>query len=199
MMPQGSPEWLQARCGKVTASSFSDVISGGKGITRTKYLRRVVAEMLTGKPTETYSNNHMERGNEQEPFARMAYESKTGSLVEEVGFIPHATLMAGCSPDGLVDADGGVEIKSVIPAVQIETILGGTFPSEHRAQIQGCMWITGRQWWDFCSFSPDMPEHLRLYIFRVKRDDEYIKALSIEVMAFITDANSLIEKLKGNT
>lgn len=193
---QGSAEWLQLRCGRATGSEFSSILAKGQGITRKKYLRRLVSERLTGKPTETYKNDHMLRGNEQEPFARMAYEARTGNMVQEVAFIPHATLMAGVSPDGLIDLDGGAEIKSVIPTVQLDTILDGTYPSEHKAQIQGSLWITGRTWWDFCSFSPDMPENLRLYIFRVVRDEAYIATLAAEVKTFLSEVDALVAKMK---
>lgn len=192
--PQGTEEWRQARCGWLGASSFSDVLSKGQGIVRKKCLRRIVAECLTGKPMETYSNAHMARGNEQEPFAREAYEAITGTLVEQTGFIRHSTLRCGFSPDGLIGDDGGVEIKSVIPTVQMDTIEGGKYPSEHKAQIQGSLWVSGRSWWDFCSFSPDMPEHLRCYIFRVERDEEYIKNLEAEIIVFLREAEALISK-----
>lgn len=193
--PQGSEDWRLARCGWLGASSMSDVLAKGQGAMRTKCLRRIVAECLTGKPMETYSNHHMARGNEQEPFARLAYEAITGNLVEETGFIKHPTLRCGFSPDGLVGDDGGLEIKSVIPTAQVETIMRGGFPSEHKAQIQASLWISGRQWWDFCSYSPDMPEHLRAYVFRVKRDEEYIKTLATEVIAFLSEVEATIELL----
>ncbi len=194
-MKQGTDEWLQARCGRATASCFADVLAKGQGKTRTAYLRRLVAERLTGKPTETYKNGHMDRGTEQEPFARMSYEEETGAVVHEVGFMPHPTLMAGCSPDGLIRPKGGVEIKSVIPTVQLDTILKGGYPAEHTAQIQGNIWLCEVDWWDFCSYSPDMPPHLRTYIFRVKRDDEYIRNLQAEVAVFLQEVDALILKL----
>lgn len=201
MSIQGSPEWLQERCGHATASEFSSILAKGQGVTRTKYLRRIVCERLTGKPSENSSyggwQKNLERGTEQEPFARIAYEEQTGNLVEEVGFIKHASLMAGCSPDGLIGADGGCEIKSVIPTVQLDTILAGGYPSEHRAQIQGNLWITGRAWWDFCSFSPDMPEHLRTYIFRVVRDESYILNLAAEVTVFLGEVGAMVAKLNN--
>ena len=197
LAPQGTQEWLQARCGWLGASSMSDVLAKGQGITRTKCLRRIVAELLTGKPMETYQNAHMERGNEQEPFARASYEAITGNLVEETGFIKHATLRCGFSPDGLIGLDGGVEIKSVIPTVQLETVIKGGYPSEHKAQIQGSLWISGRQWWDFCSWSEDMPEHLRTYIFRVVRDEAYITNLAAEVEVFLGEVYALVEKLNA--
>lgn len=192
---QGTEAWALERCGRATSSEFHAILAKGQGKTRAAYLRRVLSERLTGKPAETYSNKHMERGLEQEPYARMAYEAHTGLMVEEVGFIKHETLEAGCSPDGLLGEDGGAEIKSVIPTVQVETILAGGYPSEHRAQILGCLWITKRQWWDFCSYCPDMPEHLRLYIFRVKRDEPYIASLAVEVRSFVGEVQTLYDSL----
>lgn len=196
MSIQGSAEWFLERCGNATASEFSSVLSKGKeGIMRRKYLRRVVSERLTGKPSETYRGWHTDRGHEQEPWTRMNYEAITGYVVDEVGFIKHPVLMAGCSPDGLVNDDGGVEIKSVIPTVQLDTILRGEYPPEHKAQIQGSLWITGRKWWDFSSGSPDMPPPLDTYIFRVFRDEEYIRELEKEVTAFLSEVDQMIIKL----
>ena len=194
-MIQGSDEWLEARLGLVTASCFSDVMAKGQGITRLKYMRRVVSERLTGRLAESYFNRDMERGKEQEPYARMKYEAKTGNLVEEIGFIRHSSLLAGCSPDGLIDDDGGIEIKSVNPTVQIETIERGSYPYEHAPQVQGNLWITGRDWWDFVSYSPDMPGHLKLYVFRVERNEEYIRNLEAEVIRFLSEADEMYQRL----
>ena len=196
MNTQGSLAWHLDRCGFVTASCFSDVMAKGQGKTRAAYLRRVVAERLTGKPSETYRNGHMDRGQEQEPLARLAYEAQTGEPVIQVGFLKHPTLpRIGASPDGLVGDEGGIEAKSVIPTVQMETILAGGYPSEHKAQIQGNLWVTRRRYWDFVSYSPDMPEHLRLYVFRVERDEAYMDTLEREVLAFDAEAEKLYLRL----
>jgi hypothetical protein len=198
--PQGSEAWALERCGRATASEFAAVLAKGKeGITRRKYLRRLVAERLTGKPMETYSGKHTERGQQQEPLARLAYEVETGELVEQVGFIPHPRLMAGCSPDGLIGTAGGLECKSVIPTVQIDTIERGEYPPEHKPQVQGNMLVTAREWWDFCSYCPDMPEHLQLYRFRVYRDDEYIANLETEVRRFLKEVDELYARLMGKS
>ena len=199
--PQGSEAWALERCGLPTASEYSSVIAKGQGITRKKYLRRIVAEILTGQPIADSSygawQQNLERGKEQEAFARASYEAITGNLVQEVGFIRHPSIRTGCSPDGLIESDGGCEIKSVIPTVQIETILSGGYPSEHKAQIQGNLWNAGRAWWDFCSYSPDMPEHLRTYIFRVVRDETYILNLAGEVVVFLAEVDELLAKLNA--
>jgi hypothetical protein len=202
-MPQGSDAWTLARLGRATASEFSSVLAKGQGKTRTAYLRRIVCERLTGKPMETYATGswakNLERGTEQEPAARAAYEAQTGNLVQQVGFIAHDSLMVGCSPDGLIDEDGGCEIKSVIPTVQIDTIMDGGYPSAHKAQIQGSLWITGRKWWDFASYSPDMPPHLQLYVFRVQPDADYIRQLAAEVTVFLDEVQALYLKLMRTT
>lgn len=196
MNEQGSDGWFLDRLGHATASNFSDVLAKGEGKTRKSYMMRLLAERLTGKPTETFSNKHTDRGTEHEPFARLAYEALTGNLVEEVGFIAHPDMKAGSSPDGLIDKDGGVEIKSVIPTVQLETIAKGGFPSSHRAQIMGNLWTTGRAWWDFVSYSPDLPENLRLYVFRVERDQAYIDELEKEVIRFLAELYELEKKYR---
>lgn len=195
MSLQGTEQWHLDRCGCATASCFSDVLAKGQGKTRASYLRKVVTERLTGKPVESYSNNHMLRGQMQEPFGKLAYEAHTGEPIIDVGFIKHPTIMAGCSPDGLLGTDGGGEFKCVLPTVQLETWLGGDFPTEHRAQIQGSLWITGRKWWDFVSYSPDMPAHLRLYVYRVERDEAYIANLEREVVKFLVEVDAMVERL----
>lgn len=198
MILQGTEEWHKDRCGRATSSHFSDVMAKGEGTTRLKYLRRVVEERLTGEPAEGgYTNSHMDRGKQQEPLARLEYEAATGNLVELVGFIKHPTLLAGASPDGLIDHNGGSEFKCVIPTVQIETIERGKYPSCHKAQIMGNLWITGREWWDFISYSPKLPQKkLRLYIHRVERDEKYIKNLEAEVIRFLEEVEERYQRLK---
>lgn len=187
-MNQGTPEWLAARAGHVTASRFSDVLAKvkvGEAASRARYRWELVTERLTGQPVESYRNKAMERGQELEPDARLAYEAQTGNMVLEVGFLSHQTAaLVGCSPDGLIDDDGGLEIKCPDnPVIHVQTIHGG-MPSEHIAQVQGAMWVTGRKWWDFVSYDPRMPEKLRLYVQRILRDEDYIAKLSAEVAAF---------------
>lgn len=186
---QGSPEWLAARAGKITASRFSAVMAknktAGEAATRRDYRWELLTERLTGRPVESYINKAMEWGTANEPLAREAYEAETGELVQRVGFIlhpDHETI--GCSPDMLVGERGGGEIKCPYSSVvHVQTLKGG-MPTEHRAQVQGAMWVTGRDWWDFVSFDPRMPEHLQLYIERVKRDEAYIAELAAECMRF---------------
>lgn len=196
---QGTPEWFALRVGKATASCFADVMAKGQGKMRANYLRRVVAEILTGKTVETFRNRDTDRGQEHEPLACWSYEITTGCSLERVAFINHDTLRAGCSPDRLVvGMERGAEIKCVLPHVQVETLLSGGYPSEHKAQIQGSMWITGWDDWDFCSYCPDMrDDRHRLYIYTVKRDDAYIKTLEAEVRLFLADVDRALVQLNG--
>ena len=172
---QGSPEWLTARLGVPSASQFSKIVTGkgGKSTQVEAYINQLVAEELTGETTFVYVNEHMKRGTELESDARELYEALTGNTVQEVGFCLHDTVNAGCSPDGLVGEDGGLEIKCPAPATHVEWVKAGVLPSKHLQQIMGCLWITGRQWWDFMSYHPTM----KPLIVRVERDEEYIAEL----------------------
>lgn len=197
-MIQGSEEWFAARCGHATASRFKDIlakIKSGEAASRRNYRAQLVAERMTGKPAESFSNAAMEWGTAQEPYARMQYEALRGALVEETGFIHHQTIeFCGASPDGLVGADGLVEFKCPNTATHIETVLSGMSP-DHMPQVQGQLWITGRQWCDFVSFDPRMPENLQVFIHRVERDDAYIKALEVAVVEFLSGVADTIKQL----
>lgn len=198
-MFQGTPEWLLARVGRATASRFGDVlakIKSGEAATRRNYRAEIVCERLTGIPAEQYVSPEMRFGTENEPYARIAYEARTGHTVTQCGFLAHPDMMAGASPDGLVGFDGGVEIKVPNTATHIDTLLKGMDPG-HLPQIQGGMWITGRKWWDFVSFDPRMPARLSFYVLRVERDEKYIAALEGEVVRFLSEVSDIVEKLEA--
>ncbi len=195
---QGSAAWLQQRMGQCTASRFKDVLdftkAGNEGAKRAAYRMELVIERITGSAFERFVTEAMAWGTEQEPAARMAYESLTGALVEQTGFVPHPSIpMCGGSPDGLIDDDGGVEFKCPTTPTHIKAILSGE--CEHLPQIQGLMWITGRQWFDYCTYDPRLPHGLRLHVQRVKRDEEYIAKLSAEVIRFLSEVDAIEKKL----
>jgi hypothetical protein len=188
---QGSPEWHAARAGMATASNFADVLSRsrdgkGEGTMRRNYRVRLVVARLTGRALSPgFQTAAMQQGNEREPMARLAYEAHTGNVVHEVGFMLDDTHQAGASPDGLIDDDGGLEIKCPELATHLEYLRRADEPPEYRAQIQGNLWLSGRAWWDFVSFNPDFPEHLQLVVRRVKRDEAYITQLQLAVALFM--------------
>ena len=162
---QGSPEWFAQRCGKATASRISDIVAktkSGYSTSRANYMAQLVVERMTNQVAESYTNAAMEWGTEQEPFARAAYEGKTGILVDEVGAIDHPTILkSAASPDGLVvDKDnaslGCLEIKCPNTAQHISTLLGEEVAKKYYDQMQWQMACTGRYWCDFVSYDPRM-------------------------------------------
>jgi len=190
---QGSDAWLQARLGLPTASRFADVIAKGEGKTRARYLHELAAETIRGTvEPDGYSNAHMERGKAQEDEARQLYAFMTDCEPKQAGFIRNGR--AGASPDSLIGDDGGLEIKTAIGHIQIERLKTGKLPPEHRAQVQGNLWISERQWWDFVSYSPGLPP----LIVRVDRDEAYIITLKYAVEAFNEELDALVSSLRGS-
>jgi putative phage-type endonuclease len=199
---QGSQEWLQARLGKVTASRVADVVatvkSGGYGASRATYMAELIAERLTGQPAEKFTNGAMQWGTATEPEARTAYEFHANCDVQQVGFVPHPTIeMAGCSPDGLVGEDGLVEIKAPNTSTHIETLLTGKIPEKYVKQMLFQMACCGRQWCDFASYDPRLPEEMRLFVSRVSRDQGAIDILEKEVRLFLADLDAKEKALRA--
>jgi putative phage-type endonuclease len=198
---QGSPEWFAIRCGKVTASRVADVVAKTKtgwGASRANYMAELIAERLTGESAERYTNAAMQWGTDKEPEARAAYEFRTDLAVTEIGFVMHPQIYAsGASPDGLVAADGLVEIKCPNTATHIETLLGGSVPSKYVTQMQWQMACTGRQWCDFVSFDPRMPESMRLFVHRIKRDGIHISTLETDIRSFLAEVDDKVKSLTG--
>ena len=193
---QGSEEWLALRFGWITASKFKDVIAGGQGKTRKSYMMQLAAEVVTGERVETYSNEYMEWGTQTEPQARATYELENAAEVEEVSFIRHDTLKAGCSPDGLVGDSGMVEFKCPKTTTQIETVLSGKMPTGHAAQVQGQLWVSEREWCDFVSFDPRINGASHYFCVRQYRDEEKIKQIAEGVAKFQDELLKMIEVLK---
>jgi putative phage-type endonuclease len=196
---QGSPEWLQARVGLVTASRVADIIAktkSGPSTSRQNYLGELVAERLTGASAESaYMNDDMRRGVELEPHARFAYEVLTGRVVSECGLVLHDTLKAGASPDGLVDADGLVEIKCPRTHIHIDYLEVGKPPTKYQPQMAWQCICTGRAWVDFVSYDPRMPERLQLFVVRFTPELGYLRELEAEVSAFIAEVDAKVEAL----
>lgn len=190
---QNSPEWYAARLGIPTASAFSVILSTNKDAkekkTRTEYMRKLAGETITGEPMDSYTNVHMERGKVMEDEARKLYAFMNDAAPQRVGFIRNGSR--GCSPDSLIGDKGGLEIKTALPHIQIDRLLKDALPSEHKAQVQGNIWLCEREWWDFCSYSPKLPP----LIVRVHRDNEYIASLSAAVDQFNDELAALVETI----
>lgn len=199
MDEQRTAEWFQARLGKVTASRVADVIAKtktGYSASRENYMAQLVVERLTNTQAETFTNAAMQWGTDQEPFARAAYELKMGVMVDETGLVDHPTIpMAGASPDGLIGEDGLVEIKCPNTATHIDTLLTQTVPAKYITQMQFQMACTGRQWCDFVSFDPRMPQKAQIFIKRVLRDDLFIKEVESEIKKFLAEVSAKVDQL----
>ena len=198
---QGTPEWHALRLGKVTASRVADVVAKTKtgwGASRANYAAELIAERLTGETADRFTNAAMRWGTEKEPDARAAYEFYMDVTVDQIAFVDHPSIaMTGASPDGLVGPDGLVEIKCPNTATHLETLLGQTVPAKYVTQIQWQMACAGREWCDFVSYDPRLPESMRLFWRRVERSDELIAELEKEVAAFLTEIDAKVAKLRA--
>ena len=198
-MDQRTDEWYAARLGKVTASRVADVIAktkSGYSTSRANYMAELICERLTGVRGDSYSSAAMQWGTNTEPQARAAYEARSGSLVTETGFVPHCSIFdGGASPDGLIGDDGLVEIKCPFTATHLDTLLTEAVPGRYVTQMQWQMACTGREYTDFVSYDPRMPEGLQLFIKRVPRSNLYIAELEGEVLQFLKEVDDKVNKL----
>jgi putative phage-type endonuclease len=196
---QGSEAWFAQRIGKATASRISDIVAktkSGYSTSRANYMAQLVVERMTNQVAESYTNAAMEWGIENEGFARANYESKMNLLVTETGAIDHPTIpMSAASPDGLVGDDGCLEIKCPHTATHIDTLLGDEVAKKYYDQMQWQMACAERDWCDFVSFDPRMPEGLQLFIKRVPRSNLYIAELEGEVIQFLKEVDDKVNKL----
>ena len=192
---QGTEEWLAARLGRPSASGFSKLITatGKPSSSASGYIHELIAERITGESTPFHVTEWMERGTKLEPEAREAYEFISGNEVLETGFILDTSFQFGCSPDGLILDKGGLEIKCPAPRTMVSYLRDPQVGvKKYWQQIQGCMWITRRGWWDFFAYHPEMPH----VIVRVERDDKYIAKLAAEVDNAVAQILNQVELLK---
>jgi len=199
MIEQRSDQWFAARIGKVTASRVADVLAktkSGYSASRDNYMAQLVCERLTGQREDFFTSAAMQHGTDTEPLARAAYESLKDVLVDEVGFVPHPSIiMAGASPDGLVGDNGLLEIKCPNTATHIDTLLSQTVPGKYNTQMQFQMACTDREWCDFVSFDNRLPEELQLFVKRVPRDNMYIRLMEDEIVKFLNELDIKIAQL----
>jgi putative phage-type endonuclease len=198
---QRSEAWFKARLGKVTASAVADVLAKtktGVSASRNNYLIKLAIQRVTGQIEESYTNDAMQWGIDNEDQARVAYEVASGNFVDQVGFVDHEIIdWFGCSPDGLVDNDGLVEIKCPNSATHWEYFKTKEVPKKYFIQMQAQMSCTGRKWCDFVSFDPRMPEKSQLLIIRVPRDNTFIDLMETEVMEFLMEVFDEVQLMKG--
>ena len=170
-MIQGSEEWVDARCGVLTASEMKNVLTPTLKTAANDKTRQLTwelaAQRISGYTEPQYIGDDMLRGYADEILAREKY-AETRAEVQEVGFITSDALgfVMGYSPDGLVGDDGLIECKSRRQKYQVQTICEGAVPDEYVLQLQTGLMITGRKWIDFISYSGGLP----MFVQRVLPD-----------------------------
>lgn len=191
---QRTPEWFAARKGIPTASNFDRIITteGKPSKQRQKYLYELAGERLGGIVDESYQSFAMLQGIEREGEARSLYELLYAS-VEEVGFCVSDCGLFGCSPDGLINENGGIEIKCPLIHTHVEYLLNSKdeVPNDYFQQVQGCLFVTGRQWWDFVSYFPGLPP----IIVREEPNDVFQRLLKKELELFCEELNETVNKI----
>ena len=206
LVAQRSTEWFALRVGRLTSSCAAEMqatLKNGKETAGRRNLRvRLALERLVGRSLERdFVSPAMQQGIEREADACALYEGLTGRLLTEVGFVAHDTLLAGCSPDGVVDDfEGRVECKCPIPATHLDYLRTGLIPNEYQKQILHQLWITGARWCDWLSYCPDFPEALQTKLVRFHRDEAQMQAYELIVRMFLTEVErelADIEALAG--
>jgi len=206
---QRSPEWYALRCGLLTGSSAQHVIAERKRGTgelekRSELRRRLVAERLINTCLDDlpFTPHDVQRGIDLEPMAFVAFEARTGLLAERVGFVRHATLKAGASPDGVVVSpegtwDEGLELKCPKASTHVGYLQDGVLPEEYRGQCLHGLWLTGAARWSFCSYHPDFPAPHDLFLVRMVRDAQVIELYDKAVREFLASVDEAVAKLLG--
>lgn len=201
MLEQRTDDWFAARAGKVTASALYKVMARtktGYGADRANYRADLVTERLTGNPASSFSNAAMQWGIDQEPNARAAYAALTGEAPVEIGFADHPTIpMCGASPDGLVGFDGLVEIKCPNSATHIATLRGSGIDRKYMLQMHLQMICTERDWCDFVSYDPRLPEEMMLHVVRVERNPALVVDIEDEIEKFLAEVDAEVADLRA--
>lgn len=201
---QQSPDWLSMRIGAVTASRVRDVMAklknGEEAATRAAYKAELVCERLTSLAYEHYVSPSMQWGIDNEPLAKASYELATGLAIDPGGLAVHPKikwLMA--SPDGLVGEHGLIECKCPNTSTHLGYILAGVVPPDYQPQMLCQMACAERQWCDFVSYDPRLPERLQLFVRRFERDNERIKRMESDVEQFLAEVEEEIALLDKST
>jgi predicted phage-related endonuclease len=198
---QRTPEWYQARVGRLTGSCAADMmarIKSGEAAARRDLRLRLVCERLTGVSQEdVFVSPAMQRGIDKEADAFAAYEAHTGHLVQRVGFLAHDTLMAGCSPDGLIGDVGIVELKCPKSATHLKYLRAKEIPTDYLFQVVHNLWITGAEWCDFVSFDDRFPRDLQLLCVRYARVPAEIDTYELMARTFLSEVDAELESVRG--
>lgn len=195
--PQYSPQWWSLRRGVPTASQFGRILTPKKcepSAQQEDYIAELIADRACQTPpffTERPMSRDCANGLNMEPIARSWYAMQTDTEVQQVGFCLTDDGRFGCSPDGLVGEDGGLELKCPTLKTHVRYLQAGTLPDEYRAQVHGSLIVTGRAWWDFVSYAPGLPP-LKLRV----EPDAFTLRLADELEAFWRKYRAALERIE---
>jgi putative phage-type endonuclease len=208
---QNSADWFAARCGRIGSSRIADCMSyltrkskngvaGEESAARKNLKGVIVAETLTRIHQDSYVSDAMKHGVAQEPFARALYELKFDVSVDQVGVFIHPRINRACaSPDGCIRQDGLIEIKAPNTTTHLGYLIGDVVPEDYKPQMLWQMACCEREWADFVSFDPRLPQHLQLFVKRFWREDARIAEMEAEATKFLTEVDDMIARLPKDT
>lgn len=192
---QNSLEWLVLRAGKPTASEFSQLLTPKfeirTGEMPKTFLARKLAEAWIDGPLPGHQSIDMEIGKILEDEAKPKYTLEYGDEITNVGFITTDDGRIGCSPDGLIGDDGGIEIKCPLAETHVKYLLAGKVPDDYITQVHGALYVTGRPWWRFMSYRRRFPT----LMVQVNRDPEIIEAIHEALTEFLSRFDTAWSKL----
>lgn len=197
---QLSAEWWELRRGIPTASSFDKILTPAKAqpsASQDDYIAELVAERYDRdnpftRPDGGFTSGLMDEGLRREPEARNWYAMQTDADVKLAGFVVSPCGRFGCSPDGLIGGDGGLEMKNPAAKTHVRYLLDGGLPNQYRCQVHGSLVVTGRKWWDFVSYFPGLPTLL----IRVVPDD-FTDKLRTELERFHTKYLAAVSRIEA--
>lgn len=188
---QGTIEWKIEKLGHFSGSKASDLLMAQSTAGWKTLINQILYEKLTGEVIETYQNQDMKNGTENEPLAREAYELLTFHKVHQIGFM-ELNEWIGASLDGVIGDKGGVEIKCPKWNTQLDYLLSKKVPRDYYSQIQFQLYVSGREWIDFFSWHPKLPPFMQ----RVTRDEETIKKIEDALITAIKEVQQRLTQLK---
>lgn len=191
---QGGDAWKALRLGLPTSSSADKLLTAKTLKPSTQsvpYMARLLAEYVTGEADCDAQSAFMDRGNDLEDQARGWYEIEHEADVYEVGFLTTDDETFGCSPDGLVGDDGGLEIKCPSASVHMGYWMDPSkLTAKYRLQVQSSLWLTGRKWWDLVSHNPVIEN----VVVRVLPDPKFVAAWEPVIRSFAAELNTHKER-----
>lgn len=192
---QGSTDWSIARSGIPTASEFDNLLTPEfkvrTGEMPKTYLVKKLAEAWCGGPIASLNSFDVEQGHLLEEEARKFFDLNTDTPVTLAGLCTTDDGRIGCSPDGLIGDDGGLELKCPALHTHVGYLLNGTLPKDYACQVHGSLFVTGRKWWKFMSYRRNLPP----LILTIERNDVIQEQIAKALESFLKDFDAAMARL----